>query len=194
MWKFQPWVLEYLFCNLQKWLRIISQRDKLWKSPTLAVSHDFISTTIQDKFQNSSLIFCLCRFLAHLHWSRFLPLITRPVIDRHAHHGPPQCPVSTLGGISVLFCWDALAPHQGKGHTWKDSECLSGWRINSHPDCHIQRLQCLSCVSKILVWIVWSVINSALIWKGSNANFKSLDTVLISIYLVTASSCSFKTD
>lgn len=148
-------------------LCIISQWDTLLKSPTLTLSYDFNFTAIKHKFLNLSLIFCLCRFLAYLHWSRFLlavmPLITRPVIDRHGHRWATRCPVSTLGGISVLFCWDALAPQQGKGHTWKDSECLSGWRINSHPDCHIQRLHCLSCVSKILVWIVWSVINSAFI-------------------------------
>lgn len=60
------------------------------------------------------------------------------------HPGQTWRPVSTLGGIGILFCSDTLAPQQGKGHTWKDSECLSGWGINSYPDCHIQRPHCLS--------------------------------------------------
>lgn len=102
-----------------------------------------------------SLIFCFWSSLRtsidpdsywlRCHWSHMLLLIDS------GHTGPTWRPVSTSGVSALLFRGDALAPQQGKGHTWKDRECLSDWGINSRSDCHVQRPHCLlsSLISKI---------------------------------------------
>lgn len=149
--KFQPWVLEYLFCNLQNWRRIISLRGKNYKkshiNPSLMIlfppqlgiqkPRSFLLSSVSAAPLLVPIDPDSCE--ARCHWSHTLLLIGVGC------PGPTWRPVSTPGGICVfLFCGAALAPQQGKGHTWKDPECLSDRGINSHPDCHIQRPHCLS--------------------------------------------------
>lgn len=149
--KFQRWLLEYLFCDLQKWRCIRSLWEKIWWKVS---------------FKPSLRILFPRKLRISWSWGCFLlsavsaaPLLIQilarcDATDHTRHYWSKSVTLGRRGvllapsGVSA-FLFYALAPRQGKGHTWKDPACLSHWGINSHPDCQIQRLHCLfPCLQK----------------------------------------------
>lgn len=124
--KFQLWLLEYLFCNLQKSRCIIS----LWEI-NYKKSHINLSLMILFPPQLRKGLNCdLFSYLLPLQLP-CLPLLIQILArcDATDHTRYYWSTLVTLGRHGILlapsgvsaFLFYALAPQQGKGHTWKDS-------------------------------------------------------------------------